>query len=713
MVDSLDASTRDLSQLRLKLADHLTFAPNRYGKKIYFQLEDPAQSQYFRLGYSEYVFVSLLDGTVTVREALAATAKVLGRDALSDAGATAICNWLVQHGLVQTSGVSISPGRLNTAKPTKSSVLQSLFWTRIPLCQPDQVLQRLIPFVGWIYSPVVGVVWLLILVYAAASVFSQWDRVVASSSHVLNPSSWYGLAAAWGLLKIFHELSHGLACRRFGGRVGPMGVVLILLAPLAYIDVSASWQLRSKWRRIAVAGAGIYMDCWMTALAALCWVQTRSVVYSSFLYDLVMMGAISLIFNGNPIIRSDSYYILADLLEMPNLADRSTANLKSVCLRWLFGIRATEPNEVSWRHTFSLAYAVCALIWRLIVCGSLILAFTYMWHGAGLIVALIGLFCWVLRPLMQFLLFLLTLARNHVAAFTRGLAVLSALTVTILALLNWVPWPAAFQSPGIVEFSDLARIRADAPGFIRILHVQDGQAVRAGDLLIELHNDELELECRDLEIAIQQSEAKGRVAKNSAQIGTAQVEEQNQKALAEQLAEKVRQLALLKIHAPRDGRVIGRGLASSIGSFAKEGTVLLEIGSENDKELQIAISQDNLSAFEEQQAVEVRLADGSRFQSTIKNLSPRSSDQPLHPALCAPYGGPITVIERATPIDREKPETDYYFSEPHVSGTCAVSRSISRDLKAGTIAYVSPISRQKTIGEVLLTKISALLDNRQ
>lgn len=706
MGGTLDLSTRDMAQLRLKLADHLTFAPNRYGDKTYFHLEDRARSQYFRLGYSEYVFISLLDGATTVSEALAATARMLGRNALSEANATAICSWLVRQDLVQTSGSSI---RTATDRPTSKpagSLLQSLFWTRVPLCHPDALLKRSVPFVGWLYTPIAFVVWLLVIAYAGFTIASQWDRVVAASTGVFSSGAWYELLFAWAFLKVFHELSHGLACRRLEGRVGAMGIVLILFAPLAYIDVSASWQLRSKWQRIIVAAAGIYMDLWITALAAICWAQTSSVVYASFLYGLVMMGIVTLIFNGNPLIRSDGYYILADILEIPNLAGRSTTHLKHWCMHWLFGIQQDGPDDVSWRYNFMLSYAVAALVWRVIVCVSLILGCTLMWQGAGLIISLVGVFCWGLLPLGQFLSYLWHLSRTNVSCLLRGVAILTTITASMSAVLNYVPWPTAFQSPGIVEYSDLARVRAGAPGFIKSIHVRDGQVVREGDLLIELSSDELKLECRDLELAVEQAAAKFRVAQNAGQFGTAQVEEQNRRAISRQLEEKVHQTSQLQVRAPRSGRIIARQLASRQGTFARGGDILLEIGHEKDKEIQFSVSQDSLFAFERKQQVAVRLMDGTRFQGSLKNLSPRGSDQPPHLALCAPFSGPLTVVERASADDEKKQEIEFRFPKPRMSGACSIPQSVATTLHSGSIVFVSPVGSRQTIGETLFQWMS-------
>lgn len=701
LFNSTDSSTSELPRLRLKIAGRLAFTPVRYGDEIYFHLEDYGRSQFFRLGYAEYVFVSLLDGTVTVAGALAETARSQGQDALSESRAIDICHWLISHELASAAGNSAIISSRKTESASGSSLRINPFFTQIPLWKPGALISRLVSVLGWLYQPAALFVWALLLLYAGASLFGEWTRIVTSASHVVSVWSWWWLAASWVVLKLLHELSHGMACCRFGGRVGPMGIILILFVPLAYIDVTDSTRFHSKWRRIAVAGAGMYMEGWIAGFAAICWLNTRSEFLSTIFYDLVIVSGIStLLFNANPFIRSDGYYMLADFLEIPSLATRGTASVKSLFQHWFFGIRSPGLKDVTWRTRAATIYGLCALVWRFIVGISLILTASLLWHGAGIAVAVMGLLAWGYQPIRQGTRFLRSLAVNRPISFLRGLAASGLLVALFWGILTRVPYPADYQSPGIVEFADAASVRADTAGFVRAIHVVDGQSVKAGDVLLEMQNEDVEAECRDLALAIEQANAVCRIARHQRELGTLQMEEASRRSFEKQLAERSAQLNSLTVRAPRDGRVIARQLKTIRDKYYEEGAELLRIGDEQSKELQISISQDDIDAFQRQSDVAVQLRDGSRFVTQLSTLSPRGSVDPPDEALCASYGGPLAVVQRPVPSTNDERKSEYQFTEPRFLGVCPVPDSYSTQFAAGTLGWVSPATGHRTLGEV-------------
>lgn len=708
----VDSSTRELFRLRLKLADRLIFSPRRYGGQVFYHLEDPGRGRHFRLGYAEYVFVSMLGGSVTVADALAATARSLGRDALSESRAVAICHWLIAEDLVAQFADSVSIAGNGASHGKAGAISISPFFTRIPLCSPDPLLKRLVPVLGWLYHPVTIALWCGVMLYAVLTFFSHWDRVLASAANLFCGTAWIWLIACWVVLKLLHELSHGLACRRYGGKVGTMGLALILLAPLPYVDVTSSWSFRSKWQRIIVAAAGIYLEGWLTAFAVIWWSQTRSEVISSLLYNSIVISAIStLIFNGNPFVRSDGYYLLADLLEIPNLSTRGALNLRNWTLSWVFGIHPTLARDLSWRSRVATLYALCSTVWSLTVCCGLIVAASVMWRGAGVVFAVVGIFLWGIMPLIGFVRFLFSQEVCRPIPLLRGGTLAACLLAGGWALINNVPCPAAYQSPGIIEFADLAHLRPIASGFVRKIHVSDGQQVQQGDLLVELQNDELEVECRDLELARDQATARARIARYAGKIGEAQIEESNCQAYKDKLAERSFQLENLAIRAPQAGRVIARELDTLQDTFVKEGTEILAIGDETRKELQFSIAQQDVSAFEQQQVVSVRLADGARTEAPLTRVSPRGSCLPPHVALGAAVGGPLPIIERTITKGEAEPEREYQFPEPRFLGVCGLPVATSTQSAAGCRGVAYPLSSQRTIGQWLWLQLSQTVES--
>ena len=212
---------------------------------------------------------------------------------------------------------------------------------RIPLGDPEPWLNRLHGWFGWITAWRFFVVWLAVVSLAAVEVFSRWDRLVYEWRERLIPSSWLWLVLAWIGLKLIHETAHGIFCRHFGGRSREAGIVLILLAPIPYIDVTSAWGFRSKWQRIMTSAAGIYVELFCAAVAGLLWSYSHDpLIRFHSLNVMLTAGLVTLVFNANFLMRFDGYYILADLLEIPNLYSLGQQDVQYLARRYLMGVPA-------------------------------------------------------------------------------------------------------------------------------------------------------------------------------------------------------------------------------------------------------------------------------------------------------------------------------------------------------------------------------------
>ena len=173
-------------------------------------------------------------------------------------------------------------------------------------------------------------------------------------------------------VKVFHELGHALACRRFGGECHEMGVMLLAFTPCLYCDVSDSWMFASRWQRIVVAFAGIYVELLVASLAAILWYFSEpGAVHTISLYIILTCTVSTIIINGNPLLRYDGYYVLSDLLGIPNLDEQSRRALWEPVSRWIS--RHDGPAEPLDANRCWLAlYAAAATVYRLAVLGIIL-----------------------------------------------------------------------------------------------------------------------------------------------------------------------------------------------------------------------------------------------------------------------------------------------------------------------------------------------------
>ena len=343
MVNHSDRLTREFKRSRIKLNEELIFSPQTYQDELFYHIEIPSTSKFFRIGYAEYVFISLLDGATSFAHALAVTAQKLGPKALTEKQATQTTHWLLENGLAHDVEQPWSQDEAKAASES-TSLLQKLnpFWIKIPLGRPHAWLERIQPYLGWLFHPAVvtlSVGWMII---ALVTVAIHWNAFLASSAVIFARSNWIWMLLTWIVLKIVHELAHGLVCHRFGGTVKETGIIFILLAPLAYVDVTSSWRFSSRWQRIAVASAGMYVELLLAAICVTLWCGTTSEWLAYHLFNVIFMASVStLLFNANPLMRFDGYFVLSDLLKVPNLYAAGSQSFWNG-VRWLFyGQRVT------------------------------------------------------------------------------------------------------------------------------------------------------------------------------------------------------------------------------------------------------------------------------------------------------------------------------------------------------------------------------------
>jgi putative peptide zinc metalloprotease protein len=252
------------------------------------------------------------------------------------------------------------------------------------------------------------------------------------------------------------------------------------------------------------------------------------------------------------------------------------------------------------------------------------------------------------------------------------------------------------KAPVVVGYSDQSVVRSTASGFVRRVHVVDGQTVDAGQLLVELYNDELQAQLRELEIAIQQGRVRHRVAVGQQNGAEAQIAQRNLQATAERLVEISRQSEGLQVRAPVAGRIVARNLKQSLGTYVQEGAEILTVADEARKELVMSVGQEEIDAIMPSVGGQTRFRIRGRLAraGTLDRLDPRASTALPHPAMSSSVGGTLAVTE----VD-DASGSKMRLVEPRFGGVIALSPKVCRDLGAGEQGYAMLGLRQESIGE--------------
>lgn len=702
MQSEFDHRVCEVGATRLKLRNDLIFTPDSSGGLPFYMVEDRLNSRYFRLGVAEYTFVSLLDGDTTINEALSHLSNVLPDHQLTEADAASHCKWLVEMDLAHSAGSSQSSRLAESAQTTyekKAAEKWNPLMFRIPLGRPDAWFDAMVKPLAWLFSPLAGAAWLLLLTVGGYLIANQWDRFIASPQGMFEASNWLWMALIWVVLKVVHEISHGVVCKMYGGRVRETGVMFMLFAPLAYVDVTSTWSFRSRWRRMHVAAAGMYIELLIAALAAIVWSQTESPWLANICFNIIFMSSLTtLMFNANPLMKFDGYYILSDALDIPNLYTSGQSYLQTWGRRYLFGSPATLP-QWGWKNGIIIrVYGWASFGWRTMVCLGMVLTAATLFHGAGIVLAVLAIVLWYGIPAVSLAKYLAVgEAGDQPNRLRFFLTTGSALAAAVL-ILAFAPWPGVTKAPVVVEYSPHVVVRAASSGFVKKIYVHSGDDVKQGQLLLELENRSLVRELADLDLQIQQSKIRSRQFQQKGELAAEQAEAKKREGLLTQRNEKQLQVDKLTIRAAVAGKAIGRNLAAKLGAWCEEGDEILSIGDEASKELVLSIAQSDVKTFSQRigKSVSIDLPGRTSWQSTLEKVIPRATKEPPHDSLIAANGGPLAV----------KPVTDsgdakFELLAPRFKGVVSLNRTASKQLFSGQRAWVSYRPFHESVGSHL------------
>ncbi len=468
------------------------------GEKWYV-LQDPFNNHFFRLRPEAYAFVARLRPDRTVEQVWEECLERHPDDAPGQEDVIRLLAQLYFANLLYSELPPDSTKLFERYSRRKQREIQSrvlsIMFIRLPLFDPENLLKRLLPFIRPLLGPKGAVIWLTAVALAFKVLLDNFDAVTAEAQGILAPGNLIFLYVGLVLIKTLHEFGHAILCKRFGGEVHTMGVMLMIFTPLPYMDATSSWSFRSRWERALVGAGGMVFEVFVAALAVLVWAQTGPGVVHSLAYNMMFIASVStVLFNANPLLRYDGYYILSDLLDIPNLHGRSLTHLRHLVEHHVFGCRDSHsPAQTEREAVYLTVFGVLSGIYKLLVYTAITLFVADRFLLAGLLMAAFCVISWGVVPAGRFVTYLSSnprLARTRPRAVAVSLGTVSAL----LFLLAICPFPNRFRAPGVLEAATYVRVVNDAPGYVKAVLVPTGSRVIAGTPLLQLSDEELNLE---------------------------------------------------------------------------------------------------------------------------------------------------------------------------------------------------------------------------
>ncbi len=705
MKDSAAHHVREPITAMLKLREDLVFTPDLARDRPGYTIEDPLRGKFFHVGTREFTFLVQLDGRRSIAEAVGHASVSLGPQALSEHEALALCQWAMESQLAQPlggEGTTRIAAAATRRERQRVRAMANPLCVRIPLIDPDWLLSRIVGWCGSVFTWPGLAVWIGMVGYAAYLAGTGWTLIESSAAVILDRDNWFLLAAAWVVLKVLHETAHGLACKHYGGTIGSAGITFLFFMPLAYVDVTSSWRCRSKWQRIVTAAAGIYAELCVASMATIVWANSSPGVVQTMALNIALTAGVStLVFNANPLVRFDGYFILSDLLDIPNLYSFSQQWMTDFVQAYVLGRETATPSWSQAKAWIICVYAVAALAWRVLFFLTFALGLIGMLGHLGMVLAALLLgFAWGV-PAVQTIRRLSQMAARkpmNVQRVAASVAVAAVALVTIGAILTQ---PGRIVAPAVVEYAPLNIVRASAPGFVEEILVASGDAVVPGQPIAVLRNDELNSELGDLELARDESLVKSRMLLQAQELAKLQVEAVDRVATTKKITELKIRVASLTVRAAVAGRVYARNLNTLRGRYLQAGDEIAVLGNEQAKELLIAVPQDDIAFFASHLRlgeVHARTASGDYVAARLTSIDPRGSSELPHAALSATVGGPLAVKPAArTEETAEKLEHKCELISPVFQAKAALTADESQRLCAGQLATVSFRTEEQTI----------------
>jgi len=673
--------------LRLRTRADLEFTRQSYQGRDYWVAKDPVSLKYFRFEEEEYALLQMLDGSTSADEIKRQFDMRFAPQKLAFSELFQFVGMLYRQSLLISGaagqGRELQRRHVENRRRKRRASLTNILAVKIRGLDPGRLLAVLDRWIGWFFSRPMLLVNLVLMLAAAALIFSQFELFLAklpAMQQFFAARNWLLLGLVLAVTKVCHEFGHGLTCRRLGGQCHEMGVMFLVLMPCLYCNVSDAWMLNNKWKRIAIAAAGMYVELVLASIGTFVWWFSHPGLINHLALNVMFVCSVStILFNGNPLLRYDGYYILSDLLEVPNLRQKASRVVSlfvsSVCLglparqdpflpsrnRWLFGLYSVAAVAYRWLITFTIFWFLYNLLEP------------YGLKLIGQLIALMAVYGLLGMPLIQAWRFFTVPGRIQAVKPVR-VAATGAVALAVLTGILLIPIPHRIHCPFYVKAPESQRIYVSVPGTLEEVLVRENQPVRRGQPLARLTSltqtyltteleGELALARRRLENALrrgsQDSSAANEVNSAKAYLRT----------IEKQLAQRRLDSEQLVITAPETGRFVlgtyvkkpsddrgrlrqwyGYALeAKNCGAWLDQGTLLGQIiDQEQTWEAVLVVDQADVEFVRRGQQVELwsRQHFNQLYASRIDQISPSQLKQ-VPPALASDSGGPIQATRNA------------------------------------------------------------------
>ena len=640
-----------VADLRPDLRPGVDIREHRYRGQAVYVIVDAASSRSHKFSNIAHHLVRLMNGKRSVEELWQLTEDKFGDDAPTQDEVIELLSHLHEADLLQTDVSPDLQELFSRYQKQRSNDWKQRFANplslRFALFDPAAFLNRTLKYVEPVFSTAGFLVWLAAVLSAVVLTLLHWPELTAASlDEIVTPGNIVLVWFCYPLVKLLHELGHAYTARRWGCEVHELGVMFLVLMPLPYVDASSSAALADKRGRMLIAGMGIMTELAIASVALFIWLLIEPGTVRTLAYSIILISGIStLLFNGNPLLRFDGYFVLADALEIPNLSSRSQGYLGYLIERYVFKIDGLKSPAMSRdERIWLIAYGVSAFVFRYIVMVGIIFYVADKFFVFGLLLAVWAVVAHGLMPLGRRIGYLLAsprLAQQRNRALGISLTAVLALTILLFA----VPAPLATITEGVVWTPDESEVRAEADAFVTALVADPNSPVTAGEVLLITEDPELGANVAILDADLREATVRYNSLRLTDELEAGYVQEEI-KSIKANLNRARERLAGLTIYSPSDGMFLVDRPQDIEGRYLKQGDVVGYVADMSRATVRVAVTQEDIGLIRSRtRQVALRFAENlhADVPATIRREVPAASDRLPSAVLGAAGGGQIAI----------------------------------------------------------------------
>ncbi|MES9877438.1 MAG: hypothetical protein ABW162_10800 [Candidatus Sedimenticola sp. PURPLELP] len=605
-----------IANLRPRLRSHTQIHHHRYRGELWYLIQDHITGRFHRFTPETYTVIGMLDGTRTLDQVWETACERLGDDMPSQDEVIRLLGQLHRADIIQANlPPDMTELHRRHQKQQRSlwlAKLRSPLAVKIPLWDPNRFLDRTAWLARLLFSPFGWVVWIGITAAALLLAAVHWEPLTENlADRVLALENMLLLWLVYPVVKGVHEFGHGYAVKRRGGEVHEMGIMFLVFIPVPYVEASASYAFANKFHRMLVGAAGIMTEMFLAALAMIVWSLVEPGAVRAIAFNVMIISGIStLLFNGNPLLRFDAYYVLSDFLEIPNLGIKSNKQLGYLLRHYLLGVKSEPSPARTFREgVWLVAYSMASFCYRMFIMLTIALFVASKLFIVGGLLALWSIYGFLIHP---FIKMTKNLMMDTEIKRRRGrlYSVTGTALMVILALLFWLPVPKMTLAEGILWVPGQNRIVTEAEGRVEKVLVDDGTAVTRDQPLLICSNYELDTEILVLEGRMRELASRNRIAQSQGKKTESRLIEEEVQRLQQQLNRLLEQRNALMIKSPTEGNFHFSLPDHLPGRYLGRGVELGYVLEEADYRARVLVNQSDIDAVRNDvQGVSVRFAE--------------------------------------------------------------------------------------------------------